>query len=366
MLLEKPSRQHAIPARFGRGDGHPRAAGPVAVGPVPHAGGGRARHHLDSRRARGDAGRHRGRRPEAEPGPAVQQHRHRPGGQRLHRRGRARRRILRLADGSARPQEAVLHHALRLSRRHRGDGAVVERVELHVLPVPDGRGHRRRVRRHQFDHPGADPGTGARLDRSRHQRQLLGGRGARSRGLDRAARPRACIARYGLAPCVPHRGDAEPDYFLHAYVDPGEPALADDARPARGGRGDRGAHREPTWRGAAMFCPGTACRPFACASARIRRWPRWPRRCCAGSVGARGRLEPDGCAGVLLQRHLLHLRAHPDRLLRHRRRSGRLVHPALRSRQFPRAAWFWAGSSTRSAAGRCLPSRMPCPACCWR
>ena len=33
-----------------------------------------------------------------------------------------------------------------------------------------------------------------------------------------------------------------------------------------------------------------------------------------------GRPQPDGFAGLLLQRHLLHLRARPDRLLRHRRR----------------------------------------------
>ena len=43
-------------------------------------------------------------------------------------------------------------------------------------------------------------------------------------------------------------------------------------------------------------------------------------------------------AGVLLQRDLLHLRAGADRLLRHPGEPGRLVHPAVRGRQFPRAA----------------------------
>ncbi len=47
--------------------------------------------------------------------------------------------------------------------------------------------------------------------------------------------------------------------------------------------------------------------------------------------------EPDGGAGVLLQRDLLHLCAGADRLLRHSRRSRRLVHPAVRGRKLPRA-----------------------------
>ena len=47
------------------------------------------------------------------------------------------------------------------------------------LPLLHRRRHRRRIHRHQFHHPGADPGALSRLDRSRHQRQLLGRRGAR-------------------------------------------------------------------------------------------------------------------------------------------------------------------------------------------
>ena len=51
-----------------------------------------------------------------------------------------------------------------------------------------------------------------------------------------------------------------------------------------------------------------------------------------------GRTGADDRAGVFLQRDLLHLCAGADRFLRHRVEPGRLVHPALRGRQFPRAA----------------------------
>ena len=44
-----------------------------------------------------------------------------------------------------------------------------------------------------------------------------------------------------LASGVPDRCGARPDHLLHAPVDPGEPALADDARSRRGGGSDRRA-----------------------------------------------------------------------------------------------------------------------------
>ena len=47
--------------------------------------------------------------------------------------------------------------------------------------------------------------------------------------------------------------------------------------------------------------------------------------------------QPDDGAGVLLQRHLLHLCAGADGLLRRPRRPRRLVHPAVRGRQRARA-----------------------------
>ena len=61
--------------------------------------------------------------------------------------------------------------------RHRGDRDVLESVKLHAVPLCHRRRHRRRICRHQFHHPGTDPGARARLERSRHQRQLLDRRG---------------------------------------------------------------------------------------------------------------------------------------------------------------------------------------------
>ena len=60
--------------------------------------------------------------------------------------------------------------------------------KLRAVPLSHRRRHRRRIRRDQLDHPGADPGARARLDRPRHQRQLLDRRGARRVRRDRAAR----------------------------------------------------------------------------------------------------------------------------------------------------------------------------------
>ena len=76
----------------------------------------------------------------AEPGAAFQQYRCRAGQQRLSRRRGARRAPLRLAHRPARPQEAVLRHADRLSRRHRGDGDVVEYRELRAVSFLTGAG----------------------------------------------------------------------------------------------------------------------------------------------------------------------------------------------------------------------------------
>ena len=76
-----------------------------------------------------------------------------------------------------------------------------------------------------------------------------------------------------------------------------------------------------------------ASRASDCACAPIRRCAR-SRPCCSGAPprGAGGP-RADGVAGLLLQRDLLHLRADPDRLLRHRGRRDRLVHAAVRGRQ---------------------------------
>ena len=220
-------------------DRHPGAPRSAAVGPLPYAGGGRARHHLDPRRPRGDARRRHIARAEGKPAAQVLQRRCRARQQRLSRRRGAGRAVLRLAHRPARTQAAVLHHPCGLSRRHRGHRAVLEFVELRAVSLLHGRRHRRGIHRHQFDHPGARAGALSRLDRPRHQRQLLDRRRARRGGLDRAARSRRAGARPGMAVGVPDRRGARARHLSHAAVAAGVAALADDAWPARGGK--RGA-----------------------------------------------------------------------------------------------------------------------------
>ena len=128
---------------------------------------------------------------------------------------------------------------------HRGDRDVLEPLELCVLSVPHRRRHRGRIRRHQFDHPGTDPGARARLVRSRHQRQLLGGRGHGRARLIGGARSRRDQSGNRLAARLPDRRGPRAGHFLHAAVAAGKPALADDARPRR-----RGPPRDRRHRGA--------------------------------------------------------------------------------------------------------------------
>ena len=171
----------------------------------------------------------------AEPGASFQQYRYRARRQRLYCRRGLGRAVLRLADRPAGPQEAVLHHPRRLPARHRGHRAVVEYLELRRVPLPDRGGHRRRIRRHQLDDPGA-----------RSRRACAGGpispSTAASGSARRWAQPgRSCCSIRpssirntdgGLRSCIGAAlgvGD-----LLHAAVDPGKSALADDAR-ARGG-----------------------------------------------------------------------------------------------------------------------------------
>ncbi len=71
------------------------------------------------------------------------------------------------------------------------------------------------------------------LDRSRHQWQLLDRRCRRRARLDRAARPGGDRSRYGLEACLSDRRVSGVGDFLHAVMDSGKPALADDARARR-------------------------------------------------------------------------------------------------------------------------------------
>ena len=71
------ARSDVRPGTSHRRNRHSGAARPSAVEPLSHPGGRGARHHLDSRRARGDAGGLARRRAEGEPGAAIQQRRRR-------------------------------------------------------------------------------------------------------------------------------------------------------------------------------------------------------------------------------------------------------------------------------------------------
>ena len=67
-------------------------------------------------------------------------------------------RSFRLADGSARPQKLFTITLVVYLARDRRDRAVMEFLELRVVPHAHRRRHRRRIHRHQFDNPGAYPG----------------------------------------------------------------------------------------------------------------------------------------------------------------------------------------------------------------
>ena len=305
--------------------------------PLPHPGRGGARHHLDSGRPRGDLGGLGRGRIEGKPGAAVQQRRRRPRRQRLSRRRGAGRAVLRLADRPARPQEALLHHACGLSRRHGGDRAVLEFLELRAVSLSDRGGDRRRICRDQLDHPGAYPRARARLERSRRQRQLLDRRGARRGRRHRAARSRCHQSGIWLAAVLRHRRGAGAGDLLHAPLAAGKPALADDPWPRRRGRAGGGRHRaaraSAACRPHGRIADGAAARARAHAAAGGGAHPAAP-----VSPAHAGRPRADGRAGVFLQRHLLHLRAGADRFLRHPGKQCRLVHPAVRGGKFPGAA----------------------------
>ena len=262
---QKPIERH----HQHRYPGAPRCPAVRAISPV---GDRRARHHLDSRRSRSNAGRRAVRRAQAELGFGVEQCADRPCRKLLSRRRRARRGLLRLADRSARTQEAVHDHARHLSVGDRGHRPVMGRVELRRVPLSHRRRHRRRIHRHQFDNPGAYSGTVPRLDRPPHQRQLLAWRG---NGRGRFARfARSGIHRSGdrLAAGVPDRRNNRTCYFGHATLDSGKPALAGDARLPAGGARGRPRHRSAIC--ARQRCARARAAKSAAAHARPHAAPR--------------------------------------------------------------------------------------------
>ena len=158
--------------------------------------------------------------------------------------------------------------------------------------------------------------------------------------------------RHRLAAGLFHRRRARPDRVRDADVDSGKPALADDPWPPRGGARDRRRHRAVGDR--TSRTSGDEVFP----KIRLKMRSHTPLREVAHTLFSTYRQRSmvgtgaDGRAGVLLQRHLLHLRAGADRFLRHRRQPCRLVHPAVRGRQFSRARCCsavcsirWAGAS---------------------
>ena len=172
-------------------------------------------------------------------------------------------------------------------RRHRGDGLLLEPVELRPVPLSHRRRHRRRVRGHQLHHPGADPGPRARLDRSRHQRQLLGRRSRWGRRLHRAARPRIAAGRHRLARSV--RASARRlslvILFMRMWLPESPRWLITHGRAEEAEAIVAGIEARFRREGHAL-APGRSPR-FACAPARIRRSARWPRPCSRRSASAR-------------------------------------------------------------------------------
>ena len=173
--------------------------------PIPLARRLRARDHMDSRWAGGDACRIAVRRDRRKPELAALRRPDRVRCQCLSDRSGDRRLVLRLADGPAGSQEAVYHHGADLPFRHHRLRPVMGFLVFRGVPRHHRSRHRRRVRGRERDHPGADSGTSPRLYRSCHQRELLGRSGDRCGR--RAGRPRSCRdgPGIGLAGGVRHR-----------------------------------------------------------------------------------------------------------------------------------------------------------------
>ena len=189
-------------------DGHSCTAGSPAVGPVSHTGRGSFGDHLDPGRARGDSGR-RGRGGlEAKPRPELQQYGCRLGWRGLLGGCSGRRNLLRLADRPPRTQEAFFHYARRLPHGNSRHRPLMEFLELCRLSLSHWRRHRRGIRCHQLDDPGAHSSACARLDRSSHQRQFLAWRSAWRSRFDRVARPEPVRPGHRLALGVPDRRGA--------------------------------------------------------------------------------------------------------------------------------------------------------------
>src|SRR4029079_16513400 len=121
--------------------------------------------------------------------------------------------------------------------------------------------------------------------------------------------------------------------FFHALLDSGKPTMADHTWPYRRGRKGHGRYRVKLSLTAAR--KWIAARPIACATFDAAA-PCDGRPVPPASAPDAGGAEPDGVAGVFLQRNILHLCIDPHGLLRGRIKSRRLVYPAICDWKF-----FW-------------------------
>ena len=119
----------------------------------------------------------------------------------------------------------------------------------------------------------------------------------------------------------------------------GKPALADDARPRRRGRAGRRRDRAARSSAKATRCRTAGAARCGCARARTRRSARWCTRCCTSIAAARCSAlalmaAQAFCYNAIFFTYALVL----TEILRGPERAHRLVHAAVRGRQFPRAA----------------------------
>ena len=226
---------------------------------------------------------------EGEPAAAFLQRRRRAREQRLSCRRGAGRAVLRLAHRPARAQAAVLHHARGLSRRHRGDRAVVDLWSFALFRFFTGagiggeytainstiqelvparyRGWTDLVINGSFWIGAALGAAGSivLLDPARAARRISDGAWRFSSALRSAS-----------------------SIFLMRLVAAGIAALADDAWPRRRRRSACSLASRPSSALAGIVSPiRTAAGHRGCARAASPRSPRSPTRCFASSAGAR-------------------------------------------------------------------------------
>ena len=215
-----------------------------------------------------------------------------------------------------------------------------------------GARHRRRIRGGQRDHPGAHPRPQARLHRPLHQRHLLARRGARRVGAVVVLDKDVIDPELGWRLAFVIGGVIGARRAVPAPLDPGKPALADDARRPRG----RQQGRQARSRTGSSTRPAQPLPPVPGERLRLRRhkgdWFVTSLRRAVPRIPAADhpRRRADGGAGVLLQCGAVHLCADADQVLRYSRRAWS-AGSCCRSRSATSAGrCCWASCSTCSGA----------------